>query len=101
MKPLISHTFSRSEIKKARHDFAEIIKKHFGEVWNISITANYKGCSWDCRNIDDINGGLWALIQRVKHKGAVRAAGKIETKDVGTCLVFTIFYEAADVVVQQ
>jgi len=93
MSEKLSHTFSRSEIKQAEHEFAEMIKKYFGEVWSPKSDGQYVGKSWDCRSMIAVDAGLWRLCQAAKHAGAVRAFGRIETKDVGSMLRFTIFFE--------
>lgn len=88
------HYFSRAEIKQAEHDFAEAIKRYFGEVWRIKSDGEYKGVTWDCTHPVSVLGGVWRLCQAAKHKGAERAAGKLELRDSGHLLRFIIFYEA-------
>lgn len=88
----ITHKFTRSEILQAEQDFSDAIKKYFGEVWKIKSDGEYLGCAWDCRSTLAIYGGLWRLLQSVIHKGATRAAGRIEVREAGTVLRFIVFY---------
>lgn len=90
------HVFTRSEIKFAEHLFEKAIKKYFGEVWRIKSDGDYLGCSWDAKSMLAIDNGLWYLCQRVIHKGATRAAGRIETKECNTILKFIIFYNSME-----
>ena len=83
--------FSRSDIKLAKHLFTDAIRKYFGEVWRIPSDGEYKGYSWECRSPIAFDAGIWRLCQSAKVKGAWRAAGRIETKDSGECLVFILF----------
>ncbi len=93
MNSNINHTFSRSEIKLAAHLLEKEIIKNFGEVWKIKSDGEYKGKSWDCRSVIAFDGGIWRLVQSVRHLDATRAAGRIETHDVGTMLRFIVFYD--------
>lgn len=86
------HKWSRSEIRYAEHLFANAIKKYFGEVWRIKSDGEYRGCSWDCTSPLTLDMGIWNLCQGAIHKGAYRAAGRIETHKVGTVLRFIIFF---------
>lgn len=88
-----THTWTKSEIRKAEHDFAEMIKKHFGEVWRIKSDGQYVGCAWDCASPLLVDRGLWLLVQKAKHRGAKRAAGRIEDREAGSVLRFIIFYD--------
>lgn len=88
------HVFTRSEIKQAEHAFADMIKRYFGEVWKIKSDGEYVGSAWDCRSMIALDPGLWRLLQAVKHKGATRAAGRLETREAGTILRFIVFYDA-------
>jgi hypothetical protein len=88
------HTFSRSEFREAEHMFAEYIKRYFGEVWQIKSDGQYLAKSWDCTSMLLLPMGLWHLCQAVKHTGAVRAAGKLESVRVNTILRFTMAYES-------
>lgn len=87
------HYWTKKEIKEAEHDFAENIKKYFGEVWRIKSDGEYRGKSWDCTHPIQIVAGLWRLCQAVVHTGSPRAAGRIELREHGTVLRFIIFYE--------
>ncbi len=86
------HTFTRSEIRQAEHEFAVMIKKHFGEVWRIKSDGEYKGVTWECRSMITLDAGLWRLCRAAIHRGAIRAAGRIDVKDAGDMLLFTIYY---------
>jgi hypothetical protein len=88
----ISHKFTRTEIKLALELLTKAIKKHFGEVWQIKSDGEYKGVTWDCRSPLLFDSGVWYLCQQAKHRGAFRAAGRIESRDTGHMLRFTIFY---------
>lgn len=87
-----SHVFSRKEVIEAEHDFAERIKKSFGSVWSPKSDGQYVGVAWDCRHPVAVIGGLWRLCESAKHRGAVRAFGKIETREARTLLRFILFY---------
>ena len=95
----MTHVFSRKEIREAEHIFAKMIKAYFGEVWRIKSDGEYVGCAWDCRSMIAVDPGIWRLLQAVKHKGATRAAGRIETKEAGTVLRFIVFYNPTEPVV--
>lgn len=83
--------FTRKEITLAKHLFEKAIKEHFGEVWHIPSDGEYRGHSWECRSTLAFDAGLWRLCATAKVQGAWRAAGRIETKDSGECLVFILF----------
>lgn len=89
----MTHTFTRSDIYQAKHFFSEAIKKYFGEVWNIKSDGEYKGVSWDCTSPLTFDMGIWNLCQMAKHKGAQRAAGRIEEMEQRSVLRFILFYE--------
>jgi len=89
----ISHTFTKSEVREAEHIFKQMLIKYFGEIWSPKSDGQYVGKFWDCRSMIAVDAGLWRLCQAAKHAGAVRAFGRIETKDVGSMLRFTIFFE--------
>lgn len=90
----MTYTFTRSDIHKAEHYFAQAIKKYFGEVWRIKSDGNYKGISWDCASPLTLDMGIWTLCQSAIHKDAKRAAGRIETHQQNTILKFIILYES-------
>lgn len=87
-----SHKFTRSEIKQAEHEFAEMIENYFHEVWRIKSDGEYIGCWWDCRSMVSLDAGLWRLLQTVIHKGGTRAAGHIEVREAGHVLRFIVYY---------
>lgn len=90
------HKFTRKEIREAEHDFAENIKRYFGSVWRIPWNGEYIGVSWDCHSPLSTYGGLWRLCQEAIHKGARRAAGRIEVREAGEVLRFILFYSPKD-----
>lgn len=87
------HKFSRLEIKQAEHEFAEMIKKHFGKVWSIPSDGEYVGCEGICRSMIMLDNNLWQLCQYAVHKGALRAAGRIQVIDSGHALKLTILFK--------
>ncbi len=89
----IHYTFTRKDRNLAEHLFRQAIIKRFGEIWTPKSDGQYIGCSWDCRSMLAIDGGLWRLVEAAIHKGALRAFGKIELRDSGTMLTFVIFWE--------
>lgn len=95
MKPATPrHQFSKLEIKQAEHEFAEYIKRYFGEIWKIKSDGEYKGVYWDCLSMLSLDAGLWRLLHQALMRGATRAAGRIEVRDTGYLLRFILFYEA-------
>lgn len=88
-----SHTFTKSEIAQARHEFIEHIKRNFGEVWTPKSDGQYKGKSWDCRSMITLDAGLWRLCREAVHTGSIRAFGKIEVREANTVLRMIIFYQ--------
>ncbi len=86
------YTFSRSDIRRAEHEFAENIRKYFGEVWRIKSDGEYLGVDWWCRHPVAFYGGLWRLCQVAKHKGAIRAAGRMEVREANTVIRFILLY---------
>jgi len=93
------HNWTRSELLEAKHEFTHLITSYFGEVWDIKSDGEYKGCIWDCMSPLLTPMGLWLLCMRVKHKGAVRAAGRMESHNVGTIVRFTLLYEPVGIIV--
>lgn len=89
---MTGHTFTKSEIRLAVHLLEEAIKKYFGEVWSIKSDGEYKGVTWECRSPIAFDAGIWRLCQAARHRDATRAAGRIDVKDGGDMLLFTILY---------
>jgi hypothetical protein len=94
----LDYTFTRSDIAEAEELFKRAIEKYFGEVWKLTINARYKGVDVSVRDPKDFRAALWHLCQGAKARGATRAAGRIEVKDVGTELRFILFYDTASLV---
>lgn len=90
---LSSHTFTKSEIAQAQHEFIEHIKRNFGEIWTPKSDGKYKGKSWDCRSMITLDAGLWRLCREAVHTGSLRAFGKIEVREANTVLRMIIFYQ--------
>lgn len=88
----IDHYFTRKEVNDAEHIFLGMIEKYFGEVWKMPWNGEYRGVSWDCRSPLILEAGLWRLTQGAKHKGAFRAAGKIEVREGRSLLRFILFF---------
>lgn len=88
-----SHKFSRLEIYQATHEFEQMIKKHFGEIWKIKSSGEYKGKSWDCRSMITLDAGLWRLLQEARHAGATRVCGNIEIHDTGHMIRFIVLFD--------
>ena len=93
MNQPVLHHFTKSEIRQAEHEFTQMMKKHFGEIWTPKSDGEYEGKSWDCRSMVSLDAGLWRLVQEAKHTGTERVFGKIEVKDSGYLLRFKIFYQ--------
>jgi len=91
MPPTDNHKFTRRDIKLAEKLFSDAIKKYFGEIWRIKSDGEYQGYSIECRSMVSLDPCIWRLCNSARVQGAFRAAGRIETKDVGTCLVFILF----------
>jgi hypothetical protein len=85
--------FTRSDVKRAEHEMAEMILKTFGEIWTPAEDAMYHGCDIYLKTMIPLDNALWELCQRAKHKGALRAFGKIEIRDVGETMRLAIFYK--------
>lgn len=90
------HQFTKLEIKQAAHEFEQNIVNYFGEVWKIKSDGEYRGVQWDCINMITMHQGLWLLVQRALHLGAIRAAGHIEVRDTGHVLRFTLYFARAE-----
>lgn len=97
--PAATHIFTRSEIHRAEHLFAERIKKTFGEVWRIGRDGKYKGVNWVCVSPLQFDLGIWKLCQAARHRDAIRAAGRIESADTGHKLIFILLYESVGVII--
>lgn len=86
--------FTRSDVKRAEHEMAEMIVKTFGEIWNPPIGEfMYHGCNMELKSMIPLDNALWELCQHAKHKGALRAFGKIEVRDVGETMRLIIFFK--------
>ena len=86
------HQFSSLDIKQAKHEFAQMMIRYFGEIWSPKSDARYKGKEWICRSMVSLDGGLWRLCQEAKHADAERVFGMVEPVDSGYALRIVIFY---------
>lgn len=93
MNEPVSHKFSKSEIRQAEHEFAEMLKKYFGEITKPLSDGAWRGKSWECRSMVSLDAGLWRLCQQVVHTGSKKIFGKIEVRDTGHMIRFIVFYE--------
>lgn len=90
------HTFTKLEVKQAKHELATYIKRYFGEIWRIPSDGEYVGKSWDCTSMLILDAGLWRLMQAGIHAGAKRAAGTVVPVNSDTALRITILYNPKD-----